>query len=55
MTSKILDKYLSKYGGINDPHLVPLKLIKNNYLIEKVLYPGSWIHLTPSLIFSQVN
>ena len=54
MISKVLDKYLSNYGGINDPHLVPLKLIKNNYLIEKVLYPGCWIHLTPSLIFSHV-
>ena len=54
MTSKVLDKYLSKYGGINDLHLFPLKLIKNNYLIEKVLYPGCWIHLTPSLIFSHV-
>lgn len=51
MTSKALEKYLSNYGGIKDPHLQALKIIKDNYSVEKVLYPGSWIHLTPSLIF----
>ncbi len=51
MPSKALDKFLSNYGGISDPHLNPLKKIKENFEIKQVLYPGSWIHLTPSLIF----
>jgi len=51
MPSKALEKYLSSYGGIKDPHLQALKKIKNNNTVEKVLYPGSWIHLTPSLLF----
>ena len=54
MPSKQLEKYLSNYGGINDPHLRVLKLIKNNYEIKRVMYPGSWIHLTPSLVFPYV-
>ena len=54
MPSKALEKYLTKYGGISDPHLKVLKLLKNNYEIERVMYPGSWIHLTPSLVFPYV-
>jgi len=54
MTSKALEKYLSNYGGIDDPHLRVLKLLKNNYEIKRVMYPGSWIHLTPSLVFPYV-
>ena len=54
MTSKALEKFLSSYGGINDPHLRLLKMIKDKYAVERVLYPGSWIHLTPSLIFPSV-
>lgn len=51
MPSKPLEKYLSSYKGIEDSHFRAFKLIKNNYTVEKVLYPGSWIHLTPSLLF----
>ena len=51
MPSKTLSKYISNYGGINDPHLRILKLLKNNHEIKRVMYPGSWIHLTPSLVF----
>jgi hypothetical protein len=54
MPSKTLEKYLSNYKGTNDLHLRPLKLIKNKYKIERVLYAGSWIHLTPSLVFPYV-
>ena len=54
MPSKALEKYLTKYGGISDPHLKVLKLLKNNYEIERVMYPGCWIHLTPSLVFPYV-
>lgn len=54
MTSKALEKYLSNYGGIIDPHFKALNMIKNRFSIERVLYPGSWIHLTPSLVFTFV-
>jgi len=54
MPSKALEKYLTKYGGISDPHLKVLKLLKNNYEIGRVMHPGSWIHLTPSIIFPYV-
>ena len=51
MPSKALEKYLLNYKGIADPHLHPLKVIQNMYDLKKVLYPGCWIHLTPSLVF----
>ena len=51
MPSKTLDKFLSNYGGLSDLHLFPLRMLKEKFKVEKVLYPGSWIHLTPSLVF----
>ena len=54
MPSKTLQKYLSNYKGTDDPHLTALRLIKIKYNVERVLYPGSWIHLTPSLVFPYV-
>jgi len=54
MPSKALTQYLSHYRGTDDPHLSSFKLIKKKYSVERVLYPGSWIHLTPSLIFPYV-
>jgi len=54
MPSKALDTYLSKYRGISDFHLEPLRLIWIKFRIKNVLYPGSWIHLTPSLVFPLV-
>jgi len=54
MTSKALEKYISNYGGIIDPHFKALNMIKDRFSIERVLYPGSWIHLTPSLVFTFV-
>ena len=54
MPSKALEKYLANYRGITDPHLRVLKLLKNNFEIKRVMYPGSWIHLTPSLVFPYV-
>jgi len=49
--SKTLEKYLLNYKGINDPFRNTLLVLKNNFQITRVLYPGSWIHLTPSLVF----
>jgi hypothetical protein len=54
MPSKALRQYLSNYKGIDDPHLRAFRLLKNKYSVEKVLYPGCWIHLTPSLVFPHV-
>ncbi len=54
MPSKTLEKYLSNYSGINDVHLGAFRLLKEKYQVERVLYPGSWIHLTPSLVFQFV-
>lgn len=51
MPSKALEKYLSNYGSFSDPVLEPLKKIREMFDIKNVLYPGSWIHLTPSLVF----
>ena len=51
MTSRALEKYLSSYNGINDVHLNALRLIKKKFEVNRVLYPGSWIHLTPSIVF----
>jgi hypothetical protein len=49
--SKILEKYLLNYKGIKDPFRRTLLILKESFQIERVLYPGSWIHLTPSLVF----
>jgi len=51
MSSKVLEKYLLNYGGIGDPFRQTLLLLKKQFPIARVLYPGSWIHLTPSLVF----
>ena len=54
MPSKALEEYFSNYKGISDPHLRILRLIKKKCGVERVLYPGCWIHLTPSLVFPYV-
>jgi len=54
MPSKALEKYLSNYRGIDDPHLKAFRVIRKKFNVEGVLYPGSWIHLTGSLVFPYV-
>lgn len=54
MPPQLLNDYLLRYGGINDWHLQVFRVINNRFSPRKVLYPGSWIHLTPSLVFSYV-
>ena len=51
---KILEKYLLSYKGIEDPFRKTLFVLKNNFRIKRALYPGSWIHITPSLVFPKV-
>ena len=54
MPSKVLEKYLLNYRGIDDTYLPAFRVIKEKFNVEQVLYPGSWIHLTPSLVFPYV-
>lgn len=54
MPSKALTDYLSHYGGTSDWHLQAFRLINKKFSPRRVLYPGSWIHLTPSLVFPHV-
>lgn len=54
MPSKFLSDYMSRYGGIDDWHLPAFQLINDRFPPQKVLYPGSWIHVTPSLVFPHV-
>ena len=55
MPGKFLNNYLLRYGGINDWHLQVFRVINTRFTPSKVLYPGSWIHLTPSLVFPFVT
>ena len=54
MTLQPLENYLSNYGGINDWHLQAFLIVSKKFSPRKVLYPGSWIHVTPSLVFPHV-
>ena len=54
MSTQPLEHYLSNYGGINDWHLQAFLIISKKFSPRKVLYPGSWIHVTPSLAFPHV-
>jgi len=53
MSLKPLEDYLSEYGGINDWYLNAFLLISKRFSPKKVLYPESWIHVTPSLVFRE--
>ena len=52
-----LDTYLAdyrlKHGGIHDL-LWAFRLVKENFGCRRVLYPGSYLHVTPSLVFPEV-
>ena len=54
MPSKFLKDYLSRYGGVHDWHLQAFRVLNNRFSPRRTLYPGSWIHLTPSLVFPDV-
>ena len=54
MSSSALQQYLTSYHGINDWHLYAFRLIAQRFAPRQVLYPGSWNHVTPSLIFPSV-
>jgi hypothetical protein len=54
MPSSALQEYLTSYHGINDWHLNAFRLISERFTPTRVLYPGSWNHVTPSLVFPYV-
>lgn len=54
MPSQAINNYLVHYHGTNDWHLYAFRLIAARFAPTRVLYPGSWIHVTPSLVFSSV-
>ena len=54
MPSSALQQYLMAYHGVKDWHLFAFRLISQRLAPRQVLYPGSWNHVTPSLIFPYV-
>lgn len=52
--TKGIRKFLEYYKGFDDYYLPFFYWLKNHYEIEKVIYPGSYIHITPSLVFPEV-
>jgi hypothetical protein len=52
--TKGLRKYIEYYKGLDDFYLPFFYWLKNNYPIKKVLYPGSYTHITTSLVFPEV-
>ena len=52
--SSQLENYLSNYGGVNDWHLQAFLEIYKIFSPHSVLYAGSWIRITPSLVFPHV-
>ena len=51
MSSKVLNEYLSHHGGVHDWHFQALRFLNKQFSLRHILYPGSWIHLTPSIVF----
>jgi hypothetical protein len=45
---------LSHYGGINDWYFKAFQIVNKRFFPRRILYPGSWIHITPSLVFPYV-
>lgn len=54
MSFQPLEEYLSHYGGVNDWHLQAFLVVNEKFSPQNALYAGSWIHVTPSLVFPHV-
>jgi hypothetical protein len=54
MISKGLKLSLDYYKALDDYYLPFFYWIFNNYQVSKVLYPGSYVHITPSFLFPEV-
>ena len=49
-----LEYYMKEYSGLQDNYLKIFDLINKKYSTQKVLYPGSYCHITPSLLYPTV-
>ena len=47
--------YKQYYIDKNDERLALFKLIKENYQIEKGIYPGCFVHITPSFVINNMT
>ena len=54
MVPTYLEVYKKEYNGLFDHYLTIFELINDIYLPRNVLYPGSYCHITPSLIYPRV-
>jgi hypothetical protein len=54
MTGSTIDLYKKYYGSIQFDRANLFKLIKETYNCSEVLYPGCFIHITPSFFFPHV-
>ena len=52
---KMVSSYESYYGGRADPLFRALGSLKTKFEPETLMYPGSWVHITPSLVFPQCS
>ena len=51
---QVIHIYQKYYIDRNYEQIDLFRLLKNRYLISKVVYPGSYVHISPSFIFSDV-
>lgn len=49
-----LEIYKKEYGGLSDSYLVIFELINKKFHPQNVLYPGSYCHITPSLLYPRI-
>lgn len=54
MTTEYMDLFLKEYNGLEDPHMIIFELVGRKYYPEKVLYPASYCHITPSLFYPKI-
>lgn len=52
--TKGLLSFFDYYNGLDDFYLPFFYWLKKNFPIKKVMYPGSYTHITPSLVFPEV-
>jgi len=54
VTKSTLDLYEKYFQGRQFERLDLFEIIADKYIIQKALYPGSFVHITPSFVFPDV-
>ncbi|MBD3195473.1 MAG: hypothetical protein GF317_10485 [Candidatus Lokiarchaeota archaeon] len=54
MKSNYLSLYEKNHVNKHDERLELFQVLSEEYSIKKVLYPGSYVHITPSFVFQEV-